>query len=364
MLECANHQGHNNGVNMGNNSSTAVNPKTRAINQLSTEVIVNSNEALKAMLDQHLKHKLNPAGQLFAYRKLNAQTESGKNHDADVVYSISRVDNSRIKLWIRKPLYCAKFPAIDYTLGSAAREVFFGGIAVKLFGKTWAAKTKFNLNGKGAISRIVGDNEQLVLDLDNYLRRDKIKFSQEAQTWLVRTIIFALIIGDRDIRTTNFIIGFADAQTDSPAKFFYKIDHEYTFCLDEEKRQSLHNLMSEILKKPEILIHLLFCNNYHWNATNGVEFSNVNNALRYYINTMGPNITCELVLTELKDMYLRISENNFKLCNQVINDIKTRFETRKNIYTKQELTEIIYPKIEIAYNNLQNNLSSLKPLIN
>jgi len=126
----------------------------------------------------------------------------------------------------------------------------------------------------------------------------------------------------------------------------------------------LHNLMSEILKKPEILIHLLFCNNYHWNATNGVEFSNVNNALRYYINTMGPNITCELVLTELKDMYLRISENNFKLCNQVINDIKTRFETRKNIYTKQELTEIIYPKIEIAYNNLQNNLSSLKPLIN
>lgn len=350
---------------MGNtNSSPVVQPKTIAKNQLSTEIIVKPNEALKSMLNQHLKHKLNPAGQLFAYRKLNAQTESGKNHDADVVYSISRVDNSRIKLWIRKPLYHAKFPAIDYTLGSAAREVFFGSIAVKLFGKTRAAKTKFNLNSKGAISRIVGDNEQLVLDLDNYLRRNKIKFSQEAQTWLVRTIIFALIIGDRDIRTTNFIIGFADAQTDSPAKFVYKIDHEYTFCLDEGKRQSLHNLISEILKKPEILIHLLFCNNYHWNATNGVEFSNVNNALKFYTFHLGPNITREIVLTELKDMYLRISENNFKLCNQVINDIKTRFETRKNIYTKQELTEIIYPKIEIAYNNLQNNLSSLKPLIN
>jgi hypothetical protein len=293
------------------------------------------------------------------YKKLKKIPDGkcGKNRELTQMYSLSRLDPNVKKLWMYKPFFNENNDN-KYELASATNEVYFGQLAVGLFGKTRAAKTKFNPELRGVISRILGDDDSNVMDLLDFCNASG-SLAQETQKTLLATIIYSLIIEDRDLNLENLIIKSSKNAKDSVV---YGIDHEFAGSIITPHRTMLSEIIIKLDKNPREIIHLLFDEKFNWNSF--YRDDNLSNCeLEEYSRRLLGTITHEEFINALQHIIEALAFDDFKICYEAKDKIYKALYQNRHIYSVVEIEETVVPRIDAAIATVKNNVVTVREFL-
>ncbi len=294
----------------------------------------------------------------FTEVKKISKENCGKNEGLTLMYSMSRRDATK-KLWMHKPFFNIDNEVdSNYELVSATNEVFFGELAVAVFGKKYAPKTKFNPELRGVISRIVGDDVSQVTDLLNFCNDDK-HLPQRAQQTLLASVIYSLVIGDRDLHLENLVIKYSGNATDW---IVYGIDHEFAIIQQTGDIIPLSEVLTILDSNPAEIVRLLLDTKFHWNIL--PRNANLSEEeLEIYSERLLDTITHKEFIKELLYVVETLEKNDFKLCYDAKEKIYKSLRQNTSIYTPHEIEKIVAPNLDVAINDVKNNVAIVRNFI-
>lgn len=310
--------------------------------------------ALSSIMISRMRSKVTYTPGRYTELKKLSEEDRGKNPEVTIMYSRSRQNNSVKKLWVHKPFFNEDHEK-KYELPSATKEVLFGEIAVGLFGKTRAAKTKFSPELRGVISRILGDDESKVIDLCNFCNTDKTLPCEAQQTFLA-TIIYSLIIGDRDLNLENLIF---KSSADVSNCVVYGIDREFAGSSEIKDRTSLEEAIIKIDKNPREIIRLLFDRNFNWNFYPRLDFFS-EDEFENFFNRLLNSVTNEEFINALQCIVDAIAFDDFKICSDAKDKIYKELCQNRAIYSKDEIETVVVPNMDAAIDVVKNNVAIVK----
>jgi hypothetical protein len=313
--------------------------------------------ALGTVMVSKLRAKVAYAPGRYTELKKIPENERGKNPAVTIMYSMSRRNEQVKKLWVQKPFF-DDGDGNKYDICAATKEVFFGEIAAAVFGKERAAKTTFSPERRGVISRIVGDNCSNVMDLQTFCNTDE-KLPPAAQQTLMATIIFGLIVGDRDINLENIIFR---SSAVAEQNIVYGIDREFAASPETADKISLLEALIRLSENPQEITNLLLDKRYHWNF-----FSRTENFNDYEIKEFAQHLTSDLNSEEFKKVLLYIinslANDDFKVCHDAKHKIYKALYQSRGLYSVDEIETIIVPNMDISIAAVKNNVTRVKRFI-
>jgi hypothetical protein len=293
---------------------------------------------------------------------------TGKNRRACVVLSASKKDQVE-KQWVQKTTCSA------YDLADAVREVFFGQLAVKIFGKAAAPKTKFNLQLPAVVSRILGDASCKADDIYKLLKNDyQIRFTKEAQLSLMQSLCYGVIVKDRDLSSTNLVVKYSVmddfiVQSNEPNKIAvaqqtYGIDHELAF---HEVKDRVGIVFEDFFRKcyssRRELADIICTNAAKWSYKPG-QFSDLSKVVSDRFNKlMTADVTDEDVKNTFLDIAQKIAAGDFQICKEVKQDIYDHITQTGSIYTKYFVDRVIMPQIDDLIKKLEKHVIFVRQYI-
>lgn len=294
-------------------------------------------------------------GRYTEFKKIPKE-DCGKNTGITLMYSMSRNKPDTKKLWISKPFFNMG-GYNKYELPTATNEVFFGELAVALFGGR-TAKTKFNPQVRGVISRVLGDDDSKVTDLLNFCNTNKT-LSQQAQQTLLATIIYGLIIEDRDLHLENLIIKFGCYTKDD---IVYGIDHEFAVSSAIADRISFNDMVTGIDKNIRVIIRLLLDENFKWNVLPRTDKLSERDLEIFSQRFLGMLTNTEFI-NALQLIIEALAFDDFKICYDAKEKIYKALCQNKTIYSAEEIDNIVVPNIDAAIVVVKKNVAIAKQFI-
>lgn len=300
---------------------------------------------------------------------------SGKNEDTSIVYSFSSTTANK-KYWIAKPFgdefdlsngslknvlnYLSTLPFTEnYRIYAAALDVYFGHLSAEIFGKEHSPKTKFNLQQKGIVSRIVGDEFAKCINFRTMLKKSRTKkFTLAEQISFLDAILYGIIIGDRDINPGNLVAQLMDDDINSELVNIYAIDHE--FALNEfapDKNCSLIELLKRLHKKPKDVVKFICDQSLEWNNTKKAYVKEQDDAVYSSIEeVLADSLNSALFIESLRKIIMAISDDDYKICYVVQEKIQSKISSSDSVYTAFEISivkKIIHESIEKLKSNVK-----------
>lgn len=260
-----------------------------------------------------------------------------------------RLIKTKSKSGIHEKLWFEKSRSFTYTLGAAAKEVFFGQLATALLGKNSAPKTKFNLHKLAIISRVIGDDLTKISSLNKGMHY-KVKLDSNSEDALLNILCFSMIIGDEDLSNENVIIKYT--QTPDWDKIAKDTDHlpqvEMVYGIDHEHAAKSYWLSAQRLNL-EWLTNLFNHSEYIRSTVFGSLDSQLLNNLT--------NAKLQGIFAQLAD---QISANEYSICSKIREDIYQDLTKPESIYSYVAVNCIIMPSIDAAIKTLKGNISLVK----
>jgi hypothetical protein len=291
-----------------------------------------------------------PVKKYHTIRKLDA-SEMGKNSGATIVSSRAN-DNSVPELWVYKPFIG------NYGLINAAFEVYFGHLATVLFGTNNTPETKF-AEDRGVVSRIIGDDVTKTTKMfwaafERQILEPK-PISKDVQKSLLNMLLYAILIGDRDIKLPNLILQFnTDTLDPSCAIKAYGIDREMALVEPDGDCISLQEYLLLLYKNPKDIVRPLFDSDFRWNRTLcRNDFPQPEITILPFVS----DIDAQLFIDTLQEIVNVISANDFHVCYDSREAIcKEMLNNLSGVYTADEVQRIIMPAIDDMIFKLKNNI--------
>lgn len=322
-------------------------------------------------------------------KRLNEQ-ESGKNKSAAIVFSYSHKTQNK-KVWIAKPFgpeydlsertiltYLKYFLALpfmqNYRLDNAAMEVFFGHLASEIFGKAHSPKTKFILQQRGVVSRLIGDGATTNVNFNVMLNSDRVsKLTLDEQKLLLNAVLYGIIIGDRDLSSGNLVGQLQGNNINSRFMNIYGIDHEFALRVQQSKNDlSLMKLLEFLYIDPKKIARVICDQRLGWNNAKQsysiLRMSESITAAPYSLisehveGLLTDSLNKELFIDSLGSIVAAISVNDYQICYKVKEKIVAKITSPGAVYTPFEVNRII-GAIDTSIAKLQLNVGNTKDFI-
>lgn len=299
------------------------------------------------------KDKINPPSKYVYCNSDPLLLSQGKNKDSRVVSTTSKL-NQQQKIWVQKP-FCG-----NYNFFNGIKDAVFGQLAVHIFGKRHAPKTKFNLQYPAIVSRVIGDPRYKVTNYRNFIKiKDGFFLSKEAQLSLVQTLCYGVVINDRDLSAKNIVVIYINDNKVVKAQQIYGIDHEIA-VFKGETNISLTDFYKRCYNSRKELLDIIITNAAGWSQIPGEYDKASKNKLDSAYNNTLYLMTDEDVKNTFDDIIEKISHDNFCVCQEVKESIYKQINQPDSIYPEYIINKYVMPKIDSLIDELKMTINSLK----
>lgn len=225
--------------------------------------------------------------------------------------SKSKSDPSKQKRWIGKELLGEEegpFGFCEDDEKSPVAEAFSQSLAVELFGKDLAAKTKFSQTERMIVSRMPeGESADLSTIVENAVADNNT--TQLPSGSIAQAMAFKIIMEDDDANLGNFIIS---KNNESKESFCFPIDGDCSFT--KQDIWDYDDFKSNISSPKKLAKDLTSIEH-----TTAFEGSKEKEEQALGIITNG--VTSEKLVEAIDSITTKLSENNFKISNDVVGEV-------------------------------------------
>lgn len=310
---------------------------------------------------------LNQSKQYTHYSALAAD-QKGKNKTACIFRSNSKKTGER-KLWISKRRSDSRIR--PYDVNAITTEIYVAWLYVFLFGKDNAPKAKFHPDFHGVLSRVIGDDKDATNDLFTaFISGTEIAaIPKEAHASFLRAIVFAIVVGNRDITFENFV--FKDPE-DLYDEIIYLIDNEYALApplqkptqpllaagsFIREHHMSLHELLITLDDDPKKVSRIILDWTFDWN---NLHKQNADEATIARINTLFFEFfTRDAFRNTLQKIVCDIEARDFEICATVKAKMLQQLAKYPETYSQELVDGTIIPRIDDATRILKENVACI-----